>query len=227
MGLYVSVCGPGDGFGQPDRHSPAGGGVVVHSRVEEDAQSVEVVYHSQSAGLRVRLPETQRRRQSNPPTLPNTGPTFARSLAIHIANPSPKRLCALPSTWACQHIHRADLRNAVHLEFPKDVLQRITLRIRHLAASARRDGTVEKRFARATHLELHVDLPVWNAQSIRDRQPSRSTRSVLRQANMLVGVLTSQPDFIAQKPRGETMITAAQSRKRRNSRSLRPPRNPT
>jgi hypothetical protein len=65
MGLYVSVCGPGDGFGQPDRHSPAGGGVVVHSRVEEDAQSVEVVYHSQSAGLRVRLPETQRRRQSN------------------------------------------------------------------------------------------------------------------------------------------------------------------
>jgi hypothetical protein len=118
MGLYVSVCGPGDGFGQPDRHSPAGGGVVVHSRVEEDAQSVEVVYHSQSAGLRVRLPETQRRRQSNPPTLPNTGPTFARSLAIHIANPSPKRLCALPSTWACQHIHRADLRNAVHLEFP-------------------------------------------------------------------------------------------------------------
>lgn len=34
----------------------------------------------------------------DPPTLPKTGPTFARSLASQIANPSPNRLCAFPST---------------------------------------------------------------------------------------------------------------------------------
>lgn len=73
----------------------------------------------------------------------------------------------------------------------------MTLRIRHLDTAALRDNTAAKRFARPTHLELHVNLPVGNAQRHSRPQPSRLTRSVLRQADMFVGVLTSQLDCIA------------------------------
>jgi hypothetical protein len=34
----------------------------------------------------------------DPPTLPNTGPSVPLSFDSHMAKPSPKRLCALPST---------------------------------------------------------------------------------------------------------------------------------
>jgi hypothetical protein len=36
--------------------------------------------------------------QKDLPTLPKTGPLFARSFESHTANPSPKILCAFPST---------------------------------------------------------------------------------------------------------------------------------